>query len=203
MTQDGARRSRSVAAPNIVEHPANLSTQQRFDLLGRAGRTLWFTGLSGSGKSTLAYAFEEQLVRCQIPAFVLDGDNLRFGLNSDLGFSPSDRKENIRRVGHVAALMAAAGVTVLASFVSPYRSDRDLVRQLHEGLGFAEVYVSTPLEVCEGRDTKGLYARARTGEISDLSGVSAPYETPLDPELTLDTAELSLSQCLKLLNGLV
>jgi bifunctional enzyme CysN/CysC len=157
----------------------------------RGGATVWFTGLSGSGKSTLAAAVEAQLAEDGTPAYFLDGDNLRFGLNADLGFAPEDRDENVRRTGEVARLFADAGLIALVSLVSPYREARDKVRAAHAdaNLPFLEVHVDTPLEVCEQRDPKGLYARARSGEIRDLTGVDAPYEAPEAPALTWNGAE--------------
>jgi adenylylsulfate kinase len=165
--------------------------------------TLWFTGLSGSGKSTLARALEQALIRRRALAYVIDGDNVRHGLNANLGFSPEDRSENIRRVGEVAKLLNDAGVIVLTAFISPYRSDRNRVRELLPAGQFLEVFVDCPLEVCERRDVKGLYRKARAGEIPEFTGVSAPYEPPLDPELRLDTAELSLDSCIERLGALL
>jgi bifunctional enzyme CysN/CysC len=151
------------------------------------GATVWFTGLSGSGKSTVATAVEAQLVAAGRPAYVLDGDNIRHGLNGDLGFSAADRAENVRRVGHVAALMADAGIVALVPLVSPYRDDRDRVRALHDAadLPFVEVFVDTPIELCEQRDPKGLYAKARAGELTGFTGIDDPYEAPEHPELVL------------------
>lgn len=177
---------------NIVRSEGRVTDADRRQLLGHGPATVWFTGLSGSGKSTLAYAVEEALVARGVAAYVLDGDNVRFGLNRDLGFAPEDRTENIRRVGEVCRLFHDAGLVVLSSFISPYRSDRQQVRELHPEGGFVEVHLDTPLEVCESRDVKGLYARARSGEIPDFSGVSAPYEPPEDPEVRLDTGQLSI-----------
>ena len=173
--------------PNIVWHSGAVERQQR----GSRGTTVWFTGLSGSGKSTVAVEVERRLVASGRPAYILDGDNLRHGLNSNLGFSPEDRQENVRRVAEVARLMADAGIVVLVSLVSPYRADRDSARGIHEtaGLPFFEVFVDTPLDVAEARDPKGLYARARAGLIQDFTGVSAPYEAPLSPELLLRTVD--------------
>lgn len=170
-----------------------MERQQRYQLLGQRGATIWLTGLSASGKSTIAFTAEHALVERGRLAYVLDGDNIRHGLNRNLGFSPADRSENIRRIGEVAKLFADAGVITFTSFISPYRVDRDGVRTLHEQarLTFLEVYVSAPIEVCESRDPKGLYRKARAGEIPDFTGVSAPYEPPLRPELTLRTDELS------------
>jgi adenylyl-sulfate kinase len=154
--------------------------------------TLWFTGLSGSGKSTIANAVAERLLELGRPAYVLDGDNLRHGLNADLGFSAADRAENVRRVGEVARLMADAGLVVLVPVISPYRADRDRVREAHEaaGLRFVEVFVDTPLELCEQRDPKGLYAKARAGEVTGMTGIDDPYEPPPTPELVLTPAAL-------------
>ncbi len=186
---------------NIVRAAGHLDATARREVTGHGAATLWFTGLSGSGKSTIAYAVEQALATRGVNAFVLDGDNVRFGLNADLGFSPEDRAENIRRVGHVSRLLVDAGVVVLSSFISPYRADRDAVRALHPEGAFVEVYVDTPLEVCEARDVKGLYARARAGEIPDLSGVGAPYEEPTDPDLRLDTSRLELAACVDAVVG--
>ena len=149
---------------------------------------MWFTGLSGSGKSTLAFAVEEALITRGVAAYVLDGDNVRHGLNRDLGFSPEDRTENIRRIGEVCRLFQDAGIVVLTAFISPYAADRDQVRALHPSGRFVEVFVDTPIEVCEQRDVKGLYAKARAGEIPEFSGISAPYEPPVDPEIIVDTS---------------
>jgi bifunctional enzyme CysN/CysC len=169
--------------PHIVWHSGAVTRAQR----ASEGATVWFTGLSGSGKSSIAVEIERRLVAAGRPAYVLDGDNLRHGLNNNLGFSPEDRQENVRRVAEVAKLMADAGVVVLVSLVSPYRADRDTARAVHDeaDLPFYEVFVDTPLEIAEARDPKGLYAKARAGEISDFTGVSAPYEAPLSPDLLL------------------
>lgn len=180
---------------NIVRAQGRVDAARRRAVTGHGAVTLWFTGLSGSGKSTLAYAVEEALVDRGVNAFVLDGDNVRFGLNRDLGFSPEDRAENIRRIGEVARLFHDAGTIVLSSFISPYRADRQAVRDLHPDGGFVEVFVDTPLEVCEARDVKGLYAKARAGEIPDFSGISAPYEAPESPELRIDTTDRDLADC--------
>ena len=169
-----------------------MTDKDRAGLLGHGAVTVWLTGLPGSGKSTLAHAAEALLAAQGVLAYVLDGDNLRFGLNSDLGFSPEDRAENIRRAGEVAALLRDAGAVVLASFVSPYRRDRDRVRSLHPDGSFVEVFVDAPLSICEQRDPKGLYARARSGAIADVTGVSAPYEAPTDPEMRIDTSAIDV-----------
>ena len=180
---------------NIVRAEGSVDAATRQQVTGHGAATLWFTGLSGSGKSTLAYATEHALVARGVNAFVLDGDNVRFGLNADLGFAPEDRTENIRRIGHVARLLVDAGVVVLCAFVSPYREDRDRVRALHDDGRFAEVFVDVPLEVAEARDVKGLYARARAGEIEEFTGISAPYEEPAHPELRIATHERDLGEC--------
>ncbi len=180
---------------NIVKASGNVDAATRRVATGHGAATLWFTGLSGSGKSTVAYAVEAALIERGVNAFVLDGDNVRFGLNADLGFAPEDRTENIRRIGHVARLMVDAGVVVLSAFVSPYLADRDSVRELHGEGQFHEVFVDTPIEVCEARDVKGLYAKARAGEIPQFSGISAPYEVPETPELRIDTSDRSLEDC--------
>jgi adenylyl-sulfate kinase len=174
-------------SPDVRWHAGALSREERWERLGAGGVTLWFTGLPASGKSTVAVAVEERLLASGRPAYLLDGDNLRHGLNGNLGFEPGDRKENIRRTAHVARLFADAGVVALVSLVSPYREDRELARSLHadDGLPFLEVWVSTPAEECARRDPKGLYARARRGEIEGLTGVDAPYEEPEHPDLEI------------------
>ena len=177
-------------SPEITWSRSRVAPEDRAGLLGHGAVTVWFTGLPGSGKSTLARAVESGLVDAGVLACVVDGDNLRFGLNADLGFSPEDRTENIRRAGEVCALLRGAGAVVLASFVSPYRRDRDRVRGLHPPGAFVEVFVDAPLSVCEQRDPKGLYAKARAGAIADFTGVSAPYEHPLDAEMHVRTADL-------------
>ncbi|SUZ88165.1 uncharacterized protein METZ01_LOCUS41019, partial [marine metagenome] len=179
---------------NILRVEGLVGAADRVALLGHGGQTVWFTGLSGSGKSTLAFAVEEALVARGVAAYVLDGDNVRFGLNRDLGFSAADRTENVRRIGEVCRLFQDAGLVVLSAFISPYRADRDAVRALHPEGSFVEVFVDTPLEICEARDVKGLYARARTGEIPEFSGISAPYEAPDAPDITVD-ATRPLSEC--------
>ena len=181
-------------AAHIVPSAGRVSPETRAQLLGHGALTVWFTGLPGSGKSTLARAAEAELAAAGVFACVLDGDNLRFGLNADLGFSPEDRAENIRRAGEVAALLHRYGAVVLAAFISPYRQDRDRVRNLHPAGAFMEVFVDAPLDVCEARDPKGLYAKARAGTISDLTGVSAPYEAPAEAEMHVRTAETDVSE---------
>lgn len=185
---------REPVSTNIVRAEGRVTGEDRARTLGHHGQTVWFTGLSGSGKSTLAFAVEEALVAKGVACYVLDGDNVRFGLNRDLGFSPEDRTENIRRIGEVCRLFQDAGLVVLTAFISPYRADRQQVRDLHPAGTFREVYVDTPLDVCEARDVKGLYAKARAGEIPDFSGISAPYEAPDDPEITVDTSH-PLDEC--------
>ena len=179
---------------NILRVEGLVGAADRVALLGHSGRTVWFTGLSGSGKSTLAFAVEEALVARGVAAYVLDGDNVRFGLNRDLGFSAADRTENVRRIGEVCRLFQDAGLVVLSAFISPYRADRDAVRALHPEGSFVEVFVDTPLDICEARDVKGLYARARNGEIPEFSGISAPYEAPEAPDITVD-ATRPLNEC--------
>ena len=188
---------------NVVWSPGHLSPAQRAASLGHGAMTVWLTGLSGSGKSTLAFALEARLLARRVHAYVLDGDNVRHGLNGDLGFSPSDRAENIRRIGHVCRLFNDAGLVVITAFISPYRKDRAWVRELHRDTRFVEVHVSTPLETCEQRDVKGLYARARAGEIPDFSGISAPYEPPESPELAVDTSASSLGDCVEAILALL
>jgi bifunctional enzyme CysN/CysC len=179
---------RTSPTPDIRWHDGSVDRATRRARLGFAGATVWLTGLSGSGKSTVAFELERRLVASGRPAYVLDGDNLRHGLNAGLGFSAEDRAENVRRVGEVALLLADAGVVALAPLVSPYRADRDRVRARHAeaGVPFFEVHVATPLEECERRDPKGLYAKARAGELTGLTGVDDPWEPPLHPELVLD-----------------
>lgn len=164
-------------------------------MLGHRPATVWFTGLSGSGKSTIATEVERRLVARGVAAYVLDGDNVRHGLNRDLSFSPEDRTENIRRIGEVCRLFYDAGLVVLTAFISPYASDRDGARTLHPPGAFLEVFVDAPIEVCEQRDVKGLYQKARAGEIPEFSGISAPYEPPAAPELRLPTADRALESC--------
>jgi adenylylsulfate kinase len=181
-------------ATNITWHQGILSKNEREQLLGQKGVVIWFTGLSGSGKSTLAQAVEEELYKRGHLCYVLDGDNIRHGLNKNLGFSPEDREENIRRIGEVAKLFADAGLLTMTAFISPYRKDRDLVRKLLKEGEFIEIYMAVPLEVAEQRDPKGLYKKARAGEIKDFTGISAPYEEPMNPELIIDTSKLDLEE---------
>ena len=173
--------------PNVVWHESGLSRDDRWHALGLHGAVVWFTGLSGSGKSTVAIEVERLLLERRQPSVLLDGDNLRHGLNADLGFSEADRTENIRRVGEVSLLFAEAGVVALVPLISPYRASRNSVRHLVErnGLRFIEVFVNTPIEECERRDVKGLYAKARAGEITGFTGIDDPYEEPVTAELTV------------------
>lgn len=179
---------------NIVWHPTTVTKEDRQRRAGHKSCVLWFTGLSGAGKSTLANAVEQELHQRGLASYVLDGDNIRHGLNKGLGFGEEDRKENIRRIGEVAKLFVDAGVIVLTAFISPYRSDRELARSLVEAGEFIEVYVKCPLEECERRDVKGLYAKARRGEIGQLTGISAPYEEPLQPEIVIESSEQTIEE---------
>jgi adenylylsulfate kinase len=188
-------------ATNITWHEGEVSRSEREKALGQKGGTLWLTGLSGSGKSTIAVALEQVLLQQGKHAYRLDGDNVRHGLNKNLGFSAEDRAENIRRIGEVAKLFADAGIIAVTSFISPYRADRDLVRKLHAdaGLPFIEVYVQCPLEVAEERDPKGLYKKARAGEIKGFTGIDDPYEEPEVAEITLPTHEYSVEDSVRVL----
>lgn len=182
-----------IRATNITWHEGHVTRDEREKLLNQTGCTLWFTGLSGSGKSTIAYTLEHALVQRGHLAYVLDGDNIRHGLNKNLGFTAADREENIRRIGEVAKLFADTGIIIMTSFISPYRKDRDNVRVLHVAgkLPFIEIHVNTPIETCETRDPKGLYKKARAGELKNFTGVDDPYEPPSNPELTLDATNVS------------
>jgi len=179
---------------NLTWHVGEVDRAARTAAHGHRGAVLWFTGLSGSGKSTIGHRVERMLIERGAFAYVLDGDNIRHGLNSDLGFAPEDRVENIRRIGEVARLFADAGALVVSAFISPYRKDRDRIRGLMGEREFVEVFVDTPLEVCEARDPKGLYKKARAGEISNFTGLDAPYEAPESPEVHLRTADLSIDE---------
>jgi adenylylsulfate kinase len=182
-----------IKATNITWHEGHVTREERAKLLAQKGCTLWFTGLSGSGKSTIAFTLEHALVQRGHLAYVLDGDNIRHGLNKNLGFSAADREENIRRIGEVAKLFADLGAITMTSFISPYRKDRDNVRQLHDegSLPFIEVHVNTPIATCEQRDPKGLYKKARAGQLKNFTGIDDPYEPPLKPELTIDATNTS------------
>ncbi|NIA29587.1 MAG: adenylyl-sulfate kinase [Actinobacteria bacterium] len=181
-------------ATNITWHDGEIKKKDRERLLGQKGTVIWFTGLSGSGKSTLAHAVEDKLFERGQLTTVLDGDNIRHGLNKNLGFSHEDREENIRRIGEVAKLFADTGVIAITAFISPYRADRDKARSLLKKGEFVEVFVKVPLDVAEERDPKGLYKKVRAGEIKEFTGISAPYEEPLFPELVIDTSKLNLQQ---------
>ncbi len=190
---------------NVHWHENHVLRADREKRQGHPSAVIWFTGLSGSGKSTLANELDWRLFERGVSSYVLDGDNIRHGLNGDLGFSPEDRTENIRRIGEVAKLLADAGTIALTAFISPYREDRDRVRALLDrDTDFLEVFVKAPLEVCEDRDPKGLYKKARSGEIPEFTGISAPYEEPLDPEITLDTSQEDVTACVdRLIDTLV
>jgi len=180
---------------NIVWHNHHVSREQRVSLKQQKPCILWFTGLSGSGKSTVANAVENQLVSLQKHTYLLDGDNVRMGLNRDLSFSEKDRIENIRRIGEVSKLFVDVGIMVITAFISPFQQDRDSVRELVEDGEFIEIFIDTPLEVCESRDPKGLYKKARAGEIPNFTGISSPYEAPLNPEIHIKTDEMTIEEC--------
>ncbi len=190
-----------VKATNITWHEGHVTREEREKLLRQKGVTLWFTGLSGSGKSTIAFTLEHALVQRGHLAYVLDGDNIRHGLNKNLGFSAEDREENIRRIGEVAKLFADCGLIAMTSFISPYRKDRDTVRALHAAgnLPFIEIHVNTPIETCEQRDPKGLYKKARAGQLKNFTGIDDPYEAPLRPEMTIDATNVSPQEATVLL----
>lgn len=184
-------------ATNITWHEGSVSKEDREKLLGQRGVILWFTGLSGSGKSTLARHVENTLTERGHLTYVLDGDNIRHGLNKNLGFTPEDRKENIRRIGEVARLFADAGIITMAAFISPYQEDRDRIRGLVKEGEFLEIYVKVPLEVAEERDPKGLYKKARSGEIDNFTGIDAPYEEPENPEIVIETGSTDLKESVR------
>ena len=186
-------------ASNIVWHHATVTRARREAQNGHRGAIVWFTGLSGAGKSTLAHAVEEALHQRGCRTFVMDGDNLRHGLCRDLGFSREDRVENIRRTGEVSKIIMEAGVIVLAAFISPYRADRGWVRGVVEPGDFIEIYCDTSIEICENRDVKGLYAKARAGQISEFTGITSPYEAPDNHELTVKTGDMELETCVQLI----
>ena len=180
--------------PNTIYHNATVTREMRNQLNSHKSAVIWFTGLSGSGKSTLAHSVEEELHNLDCRTFVLDGDNVRHGLSSNLTFSDNDRKENIRRIGELAKLMLEAGVIAITAFISPFKEDRNLVRQLFSQGDFIEIYCNASLETCESRDVKGLYKRARAGEIKNYTGIDSPYEAPDNPELVIDTENESLKE---------
>ena len=186
------------ASTNLAWHHASVDRAARAEQRGHRSAILWFTGLSGSGKSTLANAVNQALFERGLACYVLDGDNIRHGLCKDLGFSDADREENIRRIGEVSKLFLDAGVVVLTAFVSPFKADRDRARSLVENGDFVEIHCAADLSVCEERDTKGLYAKARAGEIKEFTGISSPYEAPEKPELRVDTGSQSLEACVEL-----
>jgi len=192
--KDNSEQS-SLKSSNTVWHHATVTRERRKDLNNHRSVILWFTGLSGSGKSTLAHAVEEKLYQHKCHTYVMDGDNVRHGLCGDLGFSDEDRKENIRRIGNVAKLFLDAGTIVLTAFISPFHDDRETVRNLVLPGDFLEIYCNAPLEVCEQRDVKGIYKKAREGLIKDFTGISSPYEAPANPELIVNTGEDSLEEC--------
>ena len=192
-------------ATNVHRHEGDINSEHRSQLLGQKGATIWFTGLSGSGKSTVAVALENALHKAGRLSYRLDGDNVRLGINKNLGFSAEDRTENIRRIGEIAKLFVDTGVITLSSFVSPYRADRYIVRALHEdaGMDFIEVFVDVPLNVAESRDPKGLYKKARAGEIKNFTGIDDPYEAPSQAEVILNSHEMSLDKEVEILLALL
>lgn len=191
------QQSSKTGATNIVWHAHNVARAERAAQKKQQPCVIWFTGLSGAGKSTIANALEGELFRQGYHSYLLDGDNVRFGLNKDLGFSDADRVENIRRIGEVAKLFADAGLIVVTAFISPFRADRDLVRQLLPDGEFFEIHVHAALDICESRDPKGLYKKARAGQIKNFTGIDSPYEAPEQPELTIDTGALSVEQAVE------
>jgi len=188
-------------ATNITFHPGSVNIEERVDSLQQRGVTIWLTGLSASGKSTIACALEQHLLHLHKFTYRLDGDNVRFGLNKDLGFDEKSRNENIRRIGEVSRLFTDAACITVTAFISPYRADRDLARRIHEeaGLNFIEVFIDAPLEVVEQRDPKGLYKKARAGEIREFTGISAPYEPPLNAEVHIKTAECEVKEAVEMI----
>jgi len=185
------------SSTNVVWHHATVTRERRQNQNGHKSVILWFTGLSGAGKSSLAHAVEEKLYQLGCRTYVLDGDNVRHGLCRDLGFSVEDRVENIRRIGEIAKLLLEAGVITMTAFISPFRAERETARNLVPHGEFLEIYCRADIETCEERDVKGLYRRARAGEISDFTGISSPYEEPRKPELTLDTGSLPIDECVE------
>ncbi|MEI6385656.1 MAG: adenylyl-sulfate kinase [Spirochaetota bacterium] len=193
----------AVNTGNVVWHAGHVTGKDRVSLLGQKALTIWLTGLSAAGKSTLAFALEYALVSEGRACYVLDGDNIRYGLNKNLGFSPEDRTENIRRIAEVTRLMNDAGLIVITAFISPFIADREMARQIIGTDFFREVFVSTTLEVCESRDPKGFYSKARTGQVPEFTGISSPYEAPNDPDLIIDTEYLALEDSVLMLTKLV
>jgi adenylylsulfate kinase len=194
---DKSTNTTAAASTNVVWHHATVTRARRQQQNGHKSVILWFTGLSGAGKSSLAHAVEESLHQLDCRTYVLDGDNVRHGLCGDLGFSIEDRVENIRRIGEVAKLFLEAGVIAMTAFISPFRPERETARKLVPHGEFIEIYCRCPVEICEQRDVKGLYRRARTGEITDFTGISSPYEEPTSPELTVDTGSRSIEDCVE------
>ncbi|WWD02593.1 adenylylsulfate kinase [Kwoniella europaea PYCC6329] len=190
-------------ATNITFHPGSVTQDERDQLLNQKGATIWLTGLSASGKSTIATALEQHLLHKKLHAYRLDGDNIRFGLNKDLGFDQASRVENIRRIGEVSLLFSLSSTIAITAFISPYISDRELARTLHENhspaIPFIEVYVDAPLDVVEQRDPKGLYKKARAGEIKDFTGISAPYEAPAKPEIHIRTDQVDVAGAVEII----
>jgi len=182
---------------NIIPHNYQVSKKDRNSKNGHSSFLVWFTGLSGSGKSTIANSLEEELLKMNISTYTLDGDNIRKGINNDLTFSPEDRTENIRRIAEVANLFVDAGVVVLGAFVSPYRKDRENIKKIVGESNFIEIYINTSLEECEKRDVKGLYKKARKGEIKNMTGIDAPYEAPLNPDIEIKTEILTIDKSVK------
>ncbi len=181
---------------NLVYHPHKISKIERSKIKGHKPCIIWLTGLSGAGKSTIANALEERLNNMNIHTYLLDGDNIRYGLNKDLGFSKEDRKENIRRIAEVCRLLVDAGLIVITAFISPFRAERNFARSLVDKDEFIEVFIDTPIDICEQRDPKGLYKKAKNGEITEFTGISSPYEPPEKPEIHIKTNELSLKECI-------
>ncbi len=188
---------------NIITHNFTITQKERSELKKHKPMLIWFTGLSGSGKSTIANALEKELVSNGVHTYLLDGDNVRKSLNSNLSFSPEDRSENIRRIAEVSNLMLDAGLLVIASFVSPYREDRENVKRIVGYTNFVEVFVNTPIEECERRDVKGLYAKARSGEVENFTGVNAPYEAPMAPDIEIDTTIVSVEEAVALVLSVI
>jgi len=189
------------SSDNVVWHQQNITTEQRTEQNGHKPAVLWYTGLSGSGKSTVANAVDQKLFEMNCHTYVLDGDNVRHGLNGDLTFSDKDRVENIRRIGEVSKLFVDAGLLVSTAFISPFGSDRKMVRDLMANGQFIEIFVDTPIEVCEKRDPKGLYKKARNGEIKNFTGIDSAYDVPTNPEIHLRTADLTVEECADIIIG--